>query len=308
MTTERFPRGWFVVAWSTDLPAGGVLPLHYFAQHMVLFRTEGGEAVVLDAFCPHLGAHLGHGGKVSGDAVVCPFHAWEFDGTGTCTRIPYSDRIPKRARVKRWDVVERNGVVFLWHDPDGGGPTWDVPTIANLDNERWTPWYPNAVDVHTHPREIVENVADKQHFPAVHRTNVSTFENIYEDHKATQHTVGVATPPMGGEDHFDITATYHGPGFQISDMKGVLHSTLLLAHTPVTLDLLHLRFAVSLAKAGPRTDEFAQMYVENLRRGFHEDIEIWHNKAYRERPQLVSTDGPVGRLRQWYRQFYEPVA
>jgi 3-ketosteroid 9alpha-monooxygenase subunit A len=307
METARFPRGWFVVAWSAELAPGAVKPLHYFDEHLVLFRTEAGEAVVMDAHCPHLGAHLGHGGTVEGDAIVCPFHAWRFDGTGTCTRIPYSERIPRQATLRTWKVTERSGCIFVWHDAFGGAPAWEVPTITNLDNEAWTPWFPNQIEVATHPREIVENVADKQHFPVVHRTDVSVFENIYDAHRATQHTVGVATPPMGGKDHFDIEATYHGPAFQISDMKGVLHSTLLLAHTPVTETLLHLRFAVSLRRAGPRTDEFAGMYVENLRRGFHEDISIWENKKFRERPRLVAEDGPVGRLRTWYRSFYTPT-
>lgn len=305
---NKWPRGWFVIGFSGDFAAGSVRPVEYFGQQLVVFRTQSGQVRVLDAFCPHLGAHLGHGGTVSGEAVVCPFHAWEFDGTGQCTRIPYSDKIPGRATVRPWTVVERNGVVFLWHDPQEGAPDWEVPVIDHLDNEHWTPWYENAISVKTHPREIVENVADKAHFPTVHRTDVSVFENIYDGHRATQHTVGVATPPMGGKDHFDITATYHGPGFQISDMKGVLHSTLLLAHIPVRDDLLELRFAVSLRRSGPRTDEFAGMYVENLTRGFHEDIAIWETKKYRDRPQLSDADGPIGQLRRWYRSFYRARA
>ncbi|MCY3814247.1 MAG: hypothetical protein OXH15_20900 [Gammaproteobacteria bacterium] len=33
------------------------------------------------------------------------------------------------------------------------------------------------------------------------------------------------------------------------------------------------------------------------------DIVIWENKIYRQRPRLCQDDGPVLRLRQWYRQF-----
>jgi 3-ketosteroid 9alpha-monooxygenase subunit A len=305
-----YPRGWFVIAWSTDLEPRGVKPLKYFGQHLVLFRGESGDVALLDAFCPHLGAHLGHGGRVEGESVRCPFHAWEFDGGGACTRIPYSERaIPDRARVRPWSVVEKNGAIFAWHDPEGAAPDWDVPDIAEHGSDAWTPWYPNTLfNVKTHPREIVENVADKAHFPTVHRTDVSTFENIYDGHRATQHTIGTATPPQGGIDHFDITATYHGPAFQISDMKGVLHSRLLLAHTPIDEEHLDLRFAVMLERSGPRTETFAQFYVDNLRLGFHEDIAIWENKVFREKPHIVSGDGPIGRLRTWYRQFYRPRA
>lgn len=299
-----FPRGWFVIGWSGDVAPGGLKPLRYFARDLVLARTEAGVPMVLDAFCPHLGAHLGHGGKVVGDRVVCPFHAWEFGTDGVCARIPYAERIPPRARVTSWSVVERNGAIFLWHDPEGGPPTWEVPTIPHYGTPAWTPWYENLVTVRTHPREIVENVADSAHFKVVHRTDVTSFENVYEGHMATQITKGSARPPMGGIDHFDITATYHGPAFQLSDMRGVLHANLLLAHTPIDEQNLDLRFAVMLERAGPRTEEFAKFYVDNLRLGFHEDISIWEHKVFRARPQLVAEDGPVGRLRAWYGQFY----
>ncbi len=301
---KGYPRGWFVVAWSSELAAGDVKPLQYFGKHLVLFRTASGSPHLLDAFCPHLGAHLGHGGKIDGERIVCPFHAWAFDGEGICQKIPYSERVPKRARTHAHRIVERNGCVYLWHDPAGGEPDWEVPVIESYGSDAWTPWHENMITVRTHPREIVENVADKQHFPVVHRTEVERFDNIYDGHKATQITVGSARPPQGGIDHFQIEAVYHGPGFQISDMDGVLHSRLLLAHTPIDTESLHLRFAVSLERSGPRTEEFARFYVENLRLGFHEDISIWEHKVYRDRPQLHPNDGPVGRLRAWYRQFY----
>ena len=59
------PFGWYALAYSAELSLGDVKPLFYFDEHMVLFRTEAGQAHVMEAFCPHLGAHLGHGGKVA---------------------------------------------------------------------------------------------------------------------------------------------------------------------------------------------------------------------------------------------------
>jgi 3-ketosteroid 9alpha-monooxygenase subunit A len=303
-----FPRGWFVVGWSSDVAPGEVLPIRYFAQDLVLWRTASGEARVSDAFCPHLGAHLGHGGHVEDDCLVCPFHHWKFGPDGACVSIPYAKKVPPKARIASWTVVERNGAVFAWFDPAGGPPRWEVPTIPYHGSPDWTPWHCNRITAKTHPREIVENVADKQHFPTVHRTFVERFDNHYDGHMATQITKGTATPPQGGVDHFEIEATYYGPAFQISDMRGYLHASLFMAHTPIEANELHLRFAVSLERSGPRTESFATFYVENLRLGFHEDIAIWEHKVFRDRPQLVAEDGPVGRLRAWYRQFYRPVA
>ncbi|WP_425436809.1 Rieske 2Fe-2S domain-containing protein [Mycobacterium rhizamassiliense] len=41
-----------------------------------MYRTKSGLARAIEAYCPHLGAHLGHGGKVLGDELHCPFHAF----------------------------------------------------------------------------------------------------------------------------------------------------------------------------------------------------------------------------------------
>ena len=95
----RYPRGWFQVAYADEIKPGEAKALKYFGVDLVMFRTEDGEVSVLDAFCPHMGAHLGHGGKVEGDGVVCPFHAWKFDGVGTCVEVPYARRIPARAAM-----------------------------------------------------------------------------------------------------------------------------------------------------------------------------------------------------------------
>ena len=68
----RFPfppyaNGWFQIAYSDELAPGDVKAVRNFGQDFVLFRTEAGVAHVLDAHCPHLGAHLGYGGKVEGN-------------------------------------------------------------------------------------------------------------------------------------------------------------------------------------------------------------------------------------------------
>lgn len=57
----------------------------------MVFRTEKGEAHIADAYCPHLGANFGVGGKVKGDCLECPFHEWQFRASdGECVHIPYT--------------------------------------------------------------------------------------------------------------------------------------------------------------------------------------------------------------------------
>ena len=86
-----FPNGWFQVAYSDEVADGDVVPLQYFGKDLVLFRGQDGVPRVLDAFCPHLGAHLGYGGRVEDNCIRCPFHAWRFDGAGKCVDVPYAN-------------------------------------------------------------------------------------------------------------------------------------------------------------------------------------------------------------------------
>ena len=76
---------------------------------MVAFRTESGQAKVVDAYCPHMGAHLGygirdqagHGSAVVGESIVCPFHGWAYDGEGKCTPYPLRQKHAAESRARR---------------------------------------------------------------------------------------------------------------------------------------------------------------------------------------------------------------
>ena len=169
--TLPIPNGWFAVEWSRDLIAGEVKRIRYFDRELVLFRTRSGVPRVLDAYCPHLGAHIGEGGRVIGETVRCPFHGWRFDGDGSCVEIPYCKRIPTSARLQAWNVAERNRMIFVWHHAEGKPPSWDVPTMPELDDKEWSE--PRFFDlrVAVHMQELAENNCDPVHFQIVHGSN-----------------------------------------------------------------------------------------------------------------------------------------
>lgn len=307
---QRYPRGWFPVALSTELANGESKSAKYLGRQLTIYRGEDGVARVVDAYCPHLGADLGHGGKIEGDCIRCPFHAWKFGPNGDCVEIPYATRIPPRAKIGTYPVDEANGFIFFWHDADGGAPDYQIPRLSEWDDPKWNRWEPERIEILTHPREIVENVADKAHFAPVHGTFIDDFENQYEGHKAVQIIHGTAYPRGGGKDKFRSVTTYFGPSFQISEMDGYLKNKIVNCHTPIDHGRLHLWFGVMLeidpSGDKKRTAEFQKGYANNLLIGFKEDIAIWEHKVYLEKPQLCDGDGKLGPLRRWYAQFYEP--
>ena len=166
------PNGWFVVAESADLEVGGVRALYYFARDLVLFRADDGEAHLVDAHCPHLGAHLAVGGRVEGGCLRCPFHGWLFEGDGgRCVEIPYAvgDRIPSSGPGPAYPVVERNGFVWAWHHASEEPPFYEVPIGARA---RATPTGSPPVlkefEVAVAAEDMAENNVDYAHFQFVH--------------------------------------------------------------------------------------------------------------------------------------------
>src|SRR6476660_8218491 len=98
-----FPNGWFGLCYGDEVPAGGVKSVHALGRDLVAFRGEDGRVHVLDAYCVHLGAHLGHGGTVVGNTIRCPFHGWCYEGaTGRCVEVPYAKKVPPKAAVRTW--------------------------------------------------------------------------------------------------------------------------------------------------------------------------------------------------------------
>src|SRR5205814_2249159 len=86
------PTGWFQVAWSDEIAVGDVHKMVYFGKEMVAWRAQSGLLTVMDAYCEHLGAHLGFGGHVEGEVIECAFHGWQWNHEGRNVCIPYENR------------------------------------------------------------------------------------------------------------------------------------------------------------------------------------------------------------------------
>ncbi len=306
-----FPIGWFQVAWSHELEVGQVLPLKYFGKDLVLFRTESGEAKVLDAFCAHLGAHLGHGGTVEGETVRCPFHAWKFKGDGSCAEIPYAKKIPKLARMRAWHTRDVNGLVLVWHHPDGLEPQWEVPAVPEVTDDAWTDFKTRRWKIRTHNQEMAENAVDSAHFHYLHGT-----QNLPAS-TATQHghLLHVQSPTISRAHGMDVEGEIdvhcYGFGFTTTRFRGIVETLLVSSCTAIEGEHVDVRFSFLVKKVGGAsvTEGIGRAYIAEIERQLEQDIPIWENKVYMDPPVLCDGDGPIGKFRKWCKQFYvKPAA
>jgi len=305
--------GWFPVIDSEDLEPGSIKAAHFFDKELVLWRDESGEPHVMGAFCPHMGAHVAHGGMVEGDAIRCPFHGWRFAGDGRCRAIPYSQRIP-RVSLRNYPTVDRNGQVIAWYHPKHESPLWDIPTIPEWVNTKSTITSKIERVIATTWQEVSENGVDFAHFPAVHMAQpVKHFEiNCDGPFRRVLRRQKIVTP-VGYVDS-EITSEEFGPGvgvvrFDVAFTHLDLTSFCIITGvTPIDQESVFVRFALALSgEAGARNRGIGRLLLRDLMRQLDQDITIWEHKRYTGAPRIVEGDGPILAHRHWASQFYPSV-
>jgi len=309
-TQLPIPNGWFAVAFSNELVPGEVRRIHYFDEDLVLYRGRDGAPRVLDAYCPHLGAHLAEGGRVVGDTLRCPFHGWRFDGAGNCVEIPYCERIPPKARLRGWDVVEKNRMIFVWHHAEGKPPSWDFPAMPELAGPDWTEPRTIELKVAVHMQDMHENNNDPVHFQFVHSASeVPPSEISFGDGGRYMRMVGKGkrVTPLGTFETL-LERDSWGLGLSAVRVSGIPGAGLLMysSTAPVDRSHSHSRWLFTVTK--DLADLAGEQFIQELSAGVRQDLRIWENKVHRARPVLCEADRYLAEFRQWARQFYsEPL-
>jgi 3-ketosteroid 9alpha-monooxygenase subunit A len=301
-----YPNGWFRVAYSHEVKAGDVQPLERLGRDLVLFRDEAGAARVFDAFCPHLGAHLGYGGRVEGEGIRCPFHHWLWDGEGRCADIPYAKKIPPKARIRVFETCERNGIVFLHHDAEGRPPAYEIPTLPQYGHPDWSPYEIRRWKVRSRWLDMNENAVDQVHFRYVHGTHTIPETDVERDGHILRCRSRMKMGTPQGEVLGGIDTTDHGPALQVVHVTGIAETIMVNTATPIDEEYTDVSFAYSVNTSGGHGPGHGvgQAIIRDLEKQMSQDIPIWEHKRYFERPVLCDGDGRFSIYRRWMRQFF----
>jgi len=300
------PNGWFAVALSDEIARGAVAIRRYFDQDLVLFRGESGRITVVDPYCPHLGAHLGHGGRVVGEHVRCPFHGWQFDAEGVCRVIEYAKRIPANARLKCWPALERYGFVFVWRDARGAAPGFELPELPEASSPEWSTHQRYEWVIRAHGQELGENGVDRAHFRYVHGTLEVPDMTATEDGPLRRAHQAIEMRTPRGDVKGAIEARSFGMGFSVTRFTGICETLEIATMTPVDAATSHVRYAFTQPRVNGQDPKggVAAAIIRDIVKQTNEDVAIWENKLFRETPVLCDGDGPIAQYRRWCQQFY----
>ena len=174
-------NAWYVAAWADEI---GQTPLarRICNQPVVLFRDSDGHPAALQDMCCHRGAPL-HFGKVVEQGLECGYHGLTFDRTGRCVRIPGQERIPDRARVPSYPVVERDAFLWIWMgDPAKADETEIVSYPWHNDAQHW-PHKHTTYHIKAAATLMVDNLMDLTHLGYVHVGSIGGNPSIHVEAK-----------------------------------------------------------------------------------------------------------------------------
>ena len=307
MTLPPYPTGWYAFGLSSEVAPEAMVSRPFMGEDLVVYRTRSGVVRAVAPHCPH----LGHGGPVDGELLVCPFHHFSYDDSGVCVRTGYGTKPPATARLTQRPLRETNGLLLAWHGAQR--PLWDVP---ELPHEGWTRLKCRRFVLRDHPQETTENSVDLGHFAIVHGyRNVQMLRDAVADgpYLSTGFAAEQPLPLTRRTLRFEFETQIFGLGYSLVNVRVRqfrVEARLWVLPTPIDEQRLTLSLVASVrGRTGRGVDDLlGSLVLRGFTRGATRDFPIWEHKRYLARPALALGDGPIGLYRRWAQQFYEPVA
>lgn len=209
-TTQRtdrhqFPLNmWYVAAHSKELsdkPLARIL----LNEPIVFFRTEDGSAHALEDRCCHRFLPLSQG-TVEADGIRCGYHGLLFNGEGKCTEIPGQVKIPSKAKVARYHIIEQDSLIWIWFGADmKSEPTVEPPRYDVHSSGKYI--FDGDVYHYNAPYQLVhDNLLDLSHLGYVHLKTIGgnakihmnaemKVEQIDDEVIVTRHMLNSIPPP-----------------------------------------------------------------------------------------------------------------
>ena len=162
---------WYVVLESNEVKKR-LVGVTRLGEKLVFWRDPTGKVCAAVDRCPHRGVALSVG-TIENEHLQCPFHGFEFDGTGKCVLVPANGRngvVPNAMRLNTYPTYEAHGLIWLWWGASAPAELTAPEFFDNLDD---TFVYGSAHDAwNAHYSRVIENQLDVVHLPFIHRNTI----------------------------------------------------------------------------------------------------------------------------------------
>jgi phenylpropionate dioxygenase-like ring-hydroxylating dioxygenase large terminal subunit len=309
----------WLLAHKSMLPVNQPRKISLYGKDYVLWQDRTGKVNALPNICPHMGAMLSEGwcqereDKTS--AIVCPFHALEFDGEGR-TILPGSKKTTL-SQLQPLELIIQDD--FIW-SYDGCDATVPIPNVLNeISSQYEFLGYTADVSVETDLLTMLLIMHDYNHQNGTHRelfqiTEVQ-FEKFIDRGHHSEAFYDLLTAPTSIiekiknpdllllpkvlkahlENYFPSLVIFHGE----NGLGKIKQIHLFVPESPTQTRTYILMYGMAKSPAfralGKKFLNFAKVVVE-------QDTEILE-KIYANAPQQIKLNNEVGM--DWVKRNFE---
>jgi nitrite reductase/ring-hydroxylating ferredoxin subunit len=294
---EPFHQCWYPVALAAEITGAKPTGIELLGTKVLAYRDAANQAIVQEAWCPHLGADLSLGECIGG-TIRCPYHHWRFDAQGHCVEIPAGDKIPPGARVHTFPTAEAWGLVWAFN---GETPLYDVPGIPGVEE--------SDLFYSTHARGIrkappwlaVSNGVDFQHLRALHNLQTGEPDQIDVGDHGIEYCIDTASYRQHGRIQGTNVFAQHL-------RSGGSHQFMLFAGAPIDTASSRGFFIVGVkpSESGVGGEQATKARLEGLRsfvqRLIAEDDPVLNTINFR-RGVMTASDRHLSRYFKYVNEF-----
>jgi phenylpropionate dioxygenase-like ring-hydroxylating dioxygenase large terminal subunit len=324
---------WYVGAFGSEV-GRALFKRRILGRNVVMFRTTGGVAVVLDDRCAHRSFPLS-AGRLDGDTLVCGYHGFRYDARGDCIEVPSQARCPAGIGVRNFVAVERGPLIWVWMGDPQRADEGRIPAQPWLSAAEWT----RSQGYFALPASYVtlhENLMDLTHLSYLHAGSFGTTDyarapyeiKLEEGHYTLiRHVVPTRLPPVWAQPTGILsdraaritTSEFLSPGLHL--VSGLFYDTALppeqrrefrirTAHiaTPETQTSTHYFIVHGRDFAGEQ-DEVTRFMHEQLFTAFQEDVigltaleQVLAEAGPHPYEISVASDGPAVAMRRYLKR------
>eukprot|EP00210_Caulerpa_lentillifera_P001874 g1803.t1 len=178
-------KNWWPVQVEQNLPTDRPYPIELLGKYYVVWKGHSGQWIAMDDECPHRMAPLSEGRIEKDGNLLCSYHAWRFNESGKCVRIPHAEDEKAhsvacnspRSSVQTYPCKTRGGILWIWPDKSTNAFNESEKVSVPLDEYladyfeqtatrgilyHYVRYLPYSFDV------LMENLCDPSHFTVSH--------------------------------------------------------------------------------------------------------------------------------------------
>ena len=259
---------------------------------LVVARVDD-EVLVARDLCIHRGAPMSMGWTRDG-CIVCPYHGYRYDTSGTCTLVPSDPKakINNKLRLQVYRNTVKYGIVWvcLRGEPINMLPVWE-PEASDPNYFRFT-MGPEIWDCSA--GRAIENFIDNAHFSFVHRNTFGKEENAEQ---GATYDFEVDDQKMIMAFEYQAANPDDSPIANASELHRYMHRTLFFpfaTRTSITYpgDQHHI-IHINIAPISARKSQLIVVFTRN----FDHDVPIkdllaWEEKILGEDRVMIENQKP----------------